>query len=88
MKLITPLRNVRGLGDVVDIAATVTVVPKIAAKVYEKVTGRPCGCEERRRALNEAVPFGSPPGVIDPLLETDPPLPNQSGHQVDERQVP
>jgi hypothetical protein len=49
--------NVRGLGDVVAAVAEVTGVAAVARTV-ERVTQKPCGCAERRRRLNEAVPFG------------------------------
>jgi hypothetical protein len=48
----------RGLGDVVERAARVTGI-KAAAKVVERVTGKPCGCASRRAALNSEIPFKS-----------------------------
>lgn len=46
----------RGIGDVVANVAEATGVAA-AARVVEKATGKPCGCAERRAALNKAVPF-------------------------------
>lgn len=51
--------TVRGLGDVVAAVAEVTGVAAVARTV-ERVTGKPCGCAERRRRLNEAVPLSYP----------------------------
>ena len=47
----------RGLGDTVAKLARATGVDRLAGAI-ERVTGRPCGCERRRRALNDRVPFG------------------------------
>lgn len=49
--------NVRGLGDVIAAVAEVTGAAAVTRTV-ERVTGKPCGCAERRRRLNEAVPLG------------------------------
>jgi hypothetical protein len=46
----------RGVGDIVHKVAKATGIAK-AAKAVEQVTGKPCGCAERRAALNAAVPF-------------------------------
>lgn len=48
----------RGLGDVVERAARITGVKRIV-KTVEKVTGRSCGCDARRAALNSEIPFKS-----------------------------
>jgi hypothetical protein len=45
----------RGLGDRVAAVAAVTGIAWAAKKV-ERVTGKPCGCAERRAALNKALP--------------------------------
>ena len=53
----------RGVGDVVEIAARMTGV-KAAVQVVEKITGKPCGCEKRRDKLNKMIPFrGGSDGV-------------------------
>jgi hypothetical protein len=46
----------RGLGDAIAKVARATGADRVAGAI-ERVTGRPCGCERRRRALNERVPF-------------------------------
>lgn len=48
--------RLRGLGDVVAKVAEVTGVAS-AARALENATGKPCGCAERRAALNKALPF-------------------------------
>jgi hypothetical protein len=48
----------RGLGDVVERAARVTGVRRIV-KTVERLTGRKCGCDARRAALNSEIPFKS-----------------------------
>lgn len=45
----------RGLGDVVERVARVFGIAK-AAKAVERATGKQCGCEQRRAALNEKFP--------------------------------
>lgn len=42
----------RGLGDIVHTVAKATGVAAVARTV-ERVTGRPCGCAQRRAALNK-----------------------------------
>lgn len=46
----------RGVGDVVHAVARFTGAARVA-KAVESMTGKPCGCSERRAALNAAVPF-------------------------------
>lgn len=47
----------RGLGDTIDKITTATGI-KAAVKTVAKVAGvDDCGCEARRNALNEAVPY-------------------------------
>ena len=48
--------NSNGLGDTVQKAAKMVGADKVA-KVYEKVTGKPCGCQERRDSLNRRFPY-------------------------------
>lgn len=45
-----------GLGDVVEMVTKATGI-KAATEAVEKVTGRKCGCDKRREALNKLVPF-------------------------------
>ena len=47
-----------GLGDVVADVTNITRIDRLA-KMYEEITGKPCGCEERREKLNQLVPFPS-----------------------------
>jgi len=46
----------QGLGDLVEAVTTVTGVKKVVDTV-SKVTGKPCGCDERRDSLNRKYPF-------------------------------
>lgn len=46
----------RGAGDIVHKVATITGISS-AAKAVERMTGKPCGCAERRAALNAALPI-------------------------------
>ena len=48
--------KMKRLGDVIDLATTVTGV-KAGVKAVSKMTGKPCGCEERRDTLNRKYPF-------------------------------
>tara|TARA_R100000655_G_scaffold91463_1_gene132191 strand:+ start:582 stop:740 length:159 start_codon:yes stop_codon:yes gene_type:complete len=48
--------KMKGLGDVIDLATTVTGV-KAGVKAVSKMTGKSCGCEERRDTLNRKYPF-------------------------------
>ena len=49
-------RKWAGLGDAVESLAKVTGI-SAAVEVVEAVTGKSCGCQGRREALNKAVPF-------------------------------
>lgn len=46
----------RGLGDTIKRFTDATGITKIA-KVYEKVTGKTCGCPGRQKKLNEWFPY-------------------------------
>ena len=46
----------RGAGDIVAVVAQVTGT-SLLTKTISEITGKPCGCGERRAALNAAVPF-------------------------------
>ena len=57
MKVKTGLKaGASGLGDVVADVTYVTGVDRLA-KLYEELTGKPCGCDERRQKLNQLVPL-------------------------------
>jgi hypothetical protein len=59
MKVRTGLKaGANGLGDVVADVTNITGVDRLA-KLYEELTGKPCGCDERREKLNQLVPFSS-----------------------------
>jgi len=45
-----------GLGDSIANVVEATGLG-VMARVVERVTGRPCGCEARRRRMNERVPY-------------------------------
>lgn len=54
-----PLRRAdrsAGLGDSIKKLADATGVSQLA-RAYERVTGRSCGCEERRQKLNQRFPY-------------------------------
>lgn len=46
----------RGFGDTVTKIAQKTGLDQVA-KVYEKATGKDCGCKKRQDALNQAFPY-------------------------------
>lgn len=46
----------RGAGDIVHRVAKATGIAAVA-KAVERATGKPCGCKERRAALNAALPL-------------------------------
>ena len=50
----------QGLGDLVAEFTQVTGLDHLA-KTYEQVTGKPCGCDARQKALNQLVPFANKP---------------------------
>jgi len=47
----------RGLGDFIGKMADVTGIKAVTRRI-EAATGKPCGCGERRAALNRMIPFG------------------------------
>lgn len=61
MKVKTNIEAGRGLGDAIADLAHLTGLDKVA-KYYERVTGKSCGCEERRDDLNRIFPFGKSEG--------------------------
>jgi hypothetical protein len=46
----------RGLGDTIEKITTATGIKKVVETVA-KATGKPCGCKERRDALNRVFPY-------------------------------
>lgn len=47
----------KGLGDTIEKITTFTGIKKLVEVVTEAVGIEDCGCEERRKALNEAFPY-------------------------------
>lgn len=48
----------RGLGDTVEKVTRKSGVKKIV-NLYSKVTGKPCGCDDRQTALNKKKPYAN-----------------------------
>ena len=48
--------QVTGAGDVVEAFTKATGIKRVVEKVAE-VTGKPCGCSERRDSLNRKFPY-------------------------------
>jgi len=46
----------QGLGDTIEKITTATGIKKVVDTVA-KVTGKPCGCSERKDTLNRAFPY-------------------------------
>lgn len=51
-----PEYPMRGLGDLVEKVTVNTGIKRIVDKIA-KATGKDCGCQKRREALNKLVPF-------------------------------
>ncbi len=47
----------RGVGDTLAKVLDTTGLGPVAKRVIEGVTGKPCGCEKRRAALNALIPY-------------------------------
>lgn len=47
------MKNIKGLGDLVERIASSTGIKKLAGKVFRKG----CGCASRRDRLNKLLPF-------------------------------
>ena len=47
----------KGLGDTIEKVTAATGIKKLAEK-YTQVTGKDCGCNKRKAALNKAFPYG------------------------------
>ena len=46
----------KGLGDSIEKITTATGIKKVVA-VVSKITGKPCGCSERKDTLNRVFPY-------------------------------
>jgi hypothetical protein len=55
MHVATGIRAGKPLGDAIADVTRATGLDRVA-HAYEQVTGRSCGCEERRQTLNRLVP--------------------------------
>ena len=51
------LNDPKGLGDTIATVTAATGIDKLA-ELYTRLTGKDCGCKERREALNKLVPYG------------------------------
>jgi len=47
----------KSLGDTIEKMTVATGIKKLAEK-YTQVTGKDCGCNKRKAALNKAFPYG------------------------------
>lgn len=56
MRVRTGIKAGQGLGDTVADLTHLTGLDQLA-KLYEQVSGKSCGCDERRQALNQLFPF-------------------------------
>jgi len=56
MAKITKIKELRGLGDAIEMVTKATGVKKVVDAV-SKATGKPCGCDKRRDTLNRTFPF-------------------------------
>jgi hypothetical protein len=56
MRVQTDLKSGRGLGDAIADFTHLTGLDRLT-QAYERITGKDCGCEERREVLNKLVPF-------------------------------
>jgi hypothetical protein len=56
MRVRTGIKAGQGLGDTVADLTHLTGLDQLA-KLYEQVTGKSCGCDERRQVLNQLFPF-------------------------------
>tara|TARA_Y100000114_G_C11729000_1_gene312522 strand:- start:28 stop:234 length:207 start_codon:yes stop_codon:yes gene_type:complete len=52
------MKESKGLGDTIHKITTATGIKKVVDKISEK-TGKPCGCGQRRKALNKMFPYGN-----------------------------
>lgn len=48
----------KGFGDTVEKITTATGIKKVVDTV-SKVTGKPCGCKERKEKLNNMFPYNN-----------------------------
>jgi hypothetical protein len=48
----------KGLGDTIEKITTATGIKKLAETIT-KVTGKDCGCNKRKEALNQKFPYNN-----------------------------
>tara|TARA_R100000458_G_scaffold53301_1_gene55425 strand:+ start:642 stop:821 length:180 start_codon:yes stop_codon:yes gene_type:complete len=53
---ISNYKKAQGLGDTIDKITSLTGI-KRAVNTISKATGRDCGCNKRKEALNKAFPY-------------------------------
>lgn len=51
-----PKQRLRGLGDLVEVAATVSGLAMLS-RIYQKIKRGSCGCEQRKAKWNKLAPF-------------------------------
>lgn len=51
----------QGLGDTIARFTALTRIDKLAQRIAEAVGAKDCGCEERKRLLNEVFPYYQKP---------------------------
>jgi hypothetical protein len=51
------LKNHKGLGDTVASFTQLTRIDKLAKRIANAVGQEDCGCEERKKLLNEIFPY-------------------------------
>jgi hypothetical protein len=56
MKVRTGIKAGKGLGDAIADFAHITGLDRVAA-LYERVTGKDCGCDARQETLNKYFPL-------------------------------
>lgn len=52
-----PLRNHKGLGDTVESVTKATGI-KAIVEAGSKAFSKPCGCQKRKKTLNDMFPYG------------------------------
>ena len=53
------MKNMKGLGDLVEAGTKATGIDKVAKFVSKKMGKSDCGCKRRKEALNKKFPFKS-----------------------------
>ena len=53
-----PLKNHKGLGDTVEAVTQATGI-KAIVDAGSKAFNKPCGCQKRKKTLNDLFPYGN-----------------------------